>query len=157
TTFSSLSPNTLYYVDVNASNGSTSSAYTGLGSVDTLANAPTSASPSNIQTNQITANWGTNGNPAGTTYLVQASPDSGFSTITSAKTTMASSATLNGLLANTLYFFQVQATNQSGLSTSFTPLPSATTLTVPPSAPGSAGFSGITTTQLQANWTTNGN
>jgi len=156
-TFSSLAPNTLYYVDVNASNGGNSSIYTSLGSIATLANAPTSVSPSNLQTNQITANWGTNGNPVGTIYLVQASPTSDFATIASAKQTTSSSAVLNGLLANTLYFFQVQASNQNGLSTTFTPLPSASTLIVPPSAPGSAGFTGTTASQLQANWTANGN
>jgi len=157
TTFSTLLPNTLYYVDVNATNGSNSSVYTALGSVPTLANAPTSASPTNILTNQITANWGTNGNPAGTQYLVQASADAGFGTITSAITTVASSATLNGLLATTPYFFRVQATNQSGLSTAFTPLPSASTVGNPPAAPGSGGFSNVTTAQIQTNWTANGN
>ena len=62
--FTGLSPNTLYYVDVNATAAlSLASGYTSLGSVATLANIPTSASPTNIQTNQITANWGANGNP----------------------------------------------------------------------------------------------
>src|SRR5262249_45375712 len=82
-TFSGLVPNTLYFADVNASNAGGNSAFTDLGSVATLANPPTPVAPTGIGTNQITARWGTNGNPAGTQYLVQASPDANFTTITS--------------------------------------------------------------------------
>ena len=48
-----------------------SSLFTGLGSAATLARAPAPANPTGIQTNEITANWLVNGNPAGTSYLVQ--------------------------------------------------------------------------------------
>src|SRR5207245_9157453 len=72
--FTGLAPNTLYYVDVTAA----SAAYTSLASVPTLANAPALAATSNIQANQITANWGANSNPAGTNYLVEASLTSNF-------------------------------------------------------------------------------
>ncbi len=84
--FTALSPNTLYYVDVNAASSGGNSAYTSLGSVPTLAAPPAPGNPTNIGTNQITANWGSNGNPAGTLYTVQASTDSGFSSIISAVT-----------------------------------------------------------------------
>src|SRR2546430_16012092 len=58
---------------------------------------------------------------------------------------------------NTAYFMRVQATNQSSQSTSFTTLPSATTLEQVPNAPGVAPFTNVTVNQLQANWTANGN
>ncbi len=155
--FTALSPNTLYYVDVNAASSGGSSAFTALGSLATLANAPTPGTPSNIQTNQITAAWDSNGNPAGTSYLVQASPDSGFGTITSAVSTTNSSATLTGLSANTNYFMRVRASNQASVPSAFVPLPQATTLSTPPGVPGAAGFSGVSITELTANWSANGN
>ena len=155
--FSGLSPNTLYYVEVNAASSGGDSAYTSLGSVPTLANPPTPGNPTAIGTNQITANWTTNGNPAGTNYLVQASTDSGFGSITSAVPTTGLSAILTGLLPQTVYYMRVQASNQAAIPTTFVLLPQATTLTVPPNAPSAAGFTGVTVNQLQANWTANGN
>ncbi len=155
--FTLLSPNTLYYVDVDAQSSGGSSAYTGLGTVVTLANSPTPGNPTNIATNQITANWGINGNPAGTLYTVQASVDPGFASIASAVTTANSSATLTGLLPQTTYFMHVQASNQSAVATAFVLLPQAATLTTPPNVPNAAGLTGISITQLTANWTANGN
>src|SRR5258706_4986745 len=52
---------------------------------------------------------------------------------------------------------QVQAVNKNGINTVFSQLPSTTTLQNPPTAPGAAGFSNVTTTQLQGNWIANGN
>ncbi len=155
-TFSNLSPNVLYFVEVKATSTGGSSAFSSLGSIATFANAPISASPTNIQTNQITANWGTNGNAAGTTYLVQASTDPSFASVTTGLTVTGSSATLTGLTANTLYFMQVRATNQNAVNTVFTGLPSASTLQNVPNAAGVAAFTNVVVTQLQANWTANG-
>ncbi len=75
--FTGLSVNTAYFADVKAAGSN----FTSLGSAATLANAPAPGTPTNIGTNQITANWGANGNPAGTTYLVQISTDSSFGSL----------------------------------------------------------------------------
>src|SRR5207248_11247418 len=75
------------YVDVKATNTGGSSAFTSLGSIPTLANAPVSASPTNVQTSQITANWTANGNPAGTSILSEASSDPATVSISAISTT----------------------------------------------------------------------
>ena len=52
---------------------------------------------------------------------------------------------------------QVRAFNLDNIGTNATPLPSATTLDNPPAPPGAAGLTNETTSQMQANWTANGN
>jgi hypothetical protein len=156
-TFSGLSVNTRYFVDIAALNSISNSVFVGMGPVSTLANPPTLLTPTSIQSNQITANWGANGNPPATTYFAQASADSGFITIADAITTTLSSATFTGLAANTTYFMQVRALNLDNTSTAVAALPSAKTLDNPAAPPGAAGLTIVTSSQLQANWTTNGN
>jgi len=87
-TFAGLVSNTTYYMRVQALNaGGAPTGFTTLPSALTLANAPVVAAPTNILTTQITANWGANGNPAGTTYLAQISIAPGFSSVISSGTT----------------------------------------------------------------------
>jgi len=156
-TFSGLSINTRYYADVAVLNSISNSAFVSMGPVATLANPPAPLAPTNIQSNQITANWGDNGNPAGTFYLVQASVNPGFSSIAASVSTTSLSSTLTGLAGITTYYMQVQAVNLDNIPTSFTPLPSTATLNNPAAPPGAAGLTNVTALQLQANWTTNGN
>ena len=148
--FSSLSTNTVYYVDVQAA----ASSFATLGSTATLASAPAAAALSNVQATQLTANWTANGNPAGTSYLAQYSTDAGFAAIGGNFPTTALTATISGLAPNQQYFTRVQAINASGIATAFTTLPSTITLAA---APLAAAYSGVTISQLTANWTANGN
>ena len=152
--FSGLFTNTLYYAEVNATTSGGTSAYTDLTSIATFANQPTSANPTNVQTNQVTANWGSNSNPLGTLYTAQIATDINFTQNVVNVSTTSLSATFTSLSANTTYFMQVLAQNLNLVPTLFTPLPSTTTL---PNAPSPVGFNGISTTQLHANWTPNGN
>src|SRR5262249_22550037 len=69
--FQGLSPDTLYDAEVKSTNSNGNSAYVSLGSLPTLANRPTPAAPTNVGADQLTANWGANGNPPDTLYLVQ--------------------------------------------------------------------------------------
>ncbi len=115
------------------------SAFSNVLSTSTLASLPLSANPSNIQSSQFTAAWGANDNPAGTSFLVQASVDSGFSSIAASSHTTATSAVLAGLLADTTYYARVQAVNLDGISTAFIALPSTRTLPNPPAAPAPTG------------------
>ena len=149
-TFASLAVNTPYFIDVQAAG----SAFTSLGSTATLANTPTPAIPTNIQTNEFTANWSPNGNPQGTTYFAQLSTDPGFGSLITSSSTLDTSATYAGLTPNTTYYSQVQAINMVGITTAFVALPPIVTLA---NAPGPNAFTSITISQLQANWTANGN
>ncbi len=148
--FPSLLPNTVYFVDVQAG----SSAFASLGSTSTLANAPASGAFSNVQTNQLTANWGANNNPIGTNYFIQLSLNSGFSSIAASNTTSTTTITFATLSAGTTYFARVQAINNAGISTSFTNLGSVVTTST---APGSLPFSNVSNSQITANWSANGN
>src|SRR5262249_46350506 len=149
-TFAALVPNTTYFMQVKAVNyNNVQTAATPLPSGLTFANTPGSAAPTNVQATQITANWTSGGNPFGTTYIAQISADPGFSSFTTS-TTVNSFATFTGLSANTQYFMKVQTFGYNNVSTAFTILPSTVTL---PNAPGALPFTGVATTQLQANWT----
>ncbi len=119
-------------------------------------NAPTiNGKPPIVGTSQITVGWGANGDPAGTTYLVQISLDPSFSALgDQSVTTTALSATFAGLVPGTQYYMQVQAVSANGAVSAFTPLPSASTLSNPP-APGFASI--IATNQITVNWGANGN
>ena len=147
--FSPLSLNTTYFVDVAAINsvGSTST-FQSLGSTPTLANAPTSAAFSNVQSTQVTANWGAGGNPAGTPYTVLLSTDPAFGTF-SLTTTTGTLAIFSNLAPSTAYFAKVLATNYAGLQTAFTNLGSTTTTTVPVNPPLAGPFTNVNTSQLR--------
>jgi len=127
------------------------SAFSNIVSTCTLASSPTSANPTNVQASQFMAHWGANGNPSGTSYLVVASADSGFSTIAASSNTTATSAVITGLQADTTYYVEVQAINLNGISTAFVALPSTQTLPNPPTAPTPAG-SALGTSSIAWSW-----
>ena len=155
--FSGLLPNTPYYVDIAATNSSSTSTFTDEGPTWTLPNFPISSAPTNVLANQITANWGANSNPPGTFYQAQASSDQTFTINVFNVSTTSLSGTFRGLQSNTTSYMQVRAVNQNQTATSFIPLPSTTTLNNPAAPPGAAGLTNPTISQIQANWTANGN
>ena len=59
-----------------------------------------------------------------------------------------------GLVANTTYYYRVQATNSAGVS-AFSNGASATTQQTPPAAPSNLVASAISGTQIQLTWTQN--
>jgi len=140
-----LSTNTSYSRQVTAVLYGESALSTSL-STSTWASPPTASNPSNIQSTQFIAHWGANGNPLGTYYLVRTSSDLGFSSIMASSHTVANSAILTGLQADTTYYTQVQAMNTDGIATGFIDLPSTRTLAVPDITFSTITFS--TTTQV---------
>ncbi|MFA5878375.1 MAG: choice-of-anchor tandem repeat GloVer-containing protein [Candidatus Staskawiczbacteria bacterium] len=98
---------------------------TGTGSitVNVLPNVPSSLTLVADSASQITASWSANSNPVGTQYYIEnttASTNSGWTTDTS----WASS----DLTCSKSYSFKVKARNGDGLSTSYTDISAATTL-----------------------------
>ncbi|MBI5883542.1 MAG: hypothetical protein HZB91_10615 [Elusimicrobia bacterium] len=150
-----LGVNTTYYAEVRAvNNNGIPTAYADLGSTATLANAPTSASPSAIAVDRLTANWGPNSNPGGTRYLAQLSADSGFSPVAASSVTAENWAIFTGLGANTTYYARAASLNSLGGASAFTGLPSTSTLAA---APAASAFSGVTASAVRANWSWAGN
>lgn len=148
--YSGLIPNTAYFAAVQALGSGGNSPFSSLGSTVTLANAPLSASPVSISSTQITIAWLANSNPSGTGYIAQASTSSNFFPSIS-RSASDVSAVFSSLSSNTSYYFRVEAVNLAGTPTSFTSLPTAMTLAVPPAVPVlSAAVLG--TSSISWNW-----
>ncbi|MEK9149380.1 MAG: LamG-like jellyroll fold domain-containing protein, partial [Candidatus Desantisbacteria bacterium] len=119
-----LTPNTQYTYRVRAQDAnSNASNYSSTASKYTLANAPGTASFSNITTSNIRANWTQNSNPGTTQYYCENQTygsNSGWIT-----TTYWDSGSLS---PNAAYTFRVKAKNGDGTETTWTDLGTAYTL-----------------------------
>ncbi len=145
-TFTGLTANTAYTLDVIAVNSSGDSAASTSQSASTLPNvpaAPTGLSTSGITQTAITLSWTKSAGATG--YKVQV--DSG------AVVTLGDVATyeFTGLSAGTSYTLKVIASNSGGDSTAATV--SASTLPNAPAAPTGLTTSGITQTAITLSWT----
>jgi hypothetical protein len=129
-TVTGLQPNRTYYLFVNSCE-SVCSNYYSLGSTVTLANPPVSLSSGSVTETTVGLSFSANGNPAGTTYLVQKATAIGgpYSTVL---TTTLVAPTITDLAVGTTYLFQVLARNLSGTTTtSVGPVSVMTGLTTP--------------------------
>ncbi|MBI4371160.1 MAG: fibronectin type III domain-containing protein, partial [Elusimicrobia bacterium] len=135
--------------------GGVETGFTSALSTATPAATPVAAAPSGVAASSITANWGANGNAAGTLYQARISTDS-FTTVNASSQTANTSATFTGLSADTTYYFQVRALANDGAATAFTALPSTMTLL---QAPGAAGttFTTVDLASAAVQWTSGGN
>ncbi len=153
--FGGLGVNTTYHVEVRAiNNNGLLTAFASLGSTVTLPNAPVAAALSGVTTGQVIANWSPNSNPAGTRFLARIATDSALSAVVGSSLTLSTATTFGGLSANVTYFLDVMALNFVGGFTSAVSLGSTSTWAVPP---GTASFSGVSVSSIQANWTSAGN
>jgi hypothetical protein len=121
-----LPPNTWCGYRVRARDSAASPNYTDycIGSryAYTLAKGPVAAAFSNITTTSVRANWGANGNPAGTQYYCENTTkgtNSGWTTATNWNST--------GLTCGTSYSFRVKARNGDAIQTGWVSLSSAST------------------------------
>jgi len=148
-TVPSLAFNTTYFAFVNACNALGCSTYTAVGSSATLANAPVSLRPTSVGATSIAVAWDGDGNPAGTTYVIELSPDGvAFS---ASFTTTSTSFNLTGLQNSFTYFIRVRARNYGGILTS----PSNTievTTGGAPWPPASGNILAVSETALTAAW-----
>lgn len=126
----------------------------------TLANPPAAASvvPSQISTGSARIDWGVNGNPSYTRWLLAFSPTSNFSSSVSTPILLASdftgsSWTLSGLAQGTTYFVRVQSYNgrSSDLFGGIASVFVSTSFTTLPAAPTVAGVA-ASNTQIQWSW-----
>lgn len=118
-----LSASTTYYWRVNATNSAGTSAWSSVRYFTTAASsgsapaAPVLASPANGATNQaktLTLTW--NASTGATSYYVELSRYSTFSTLVGSATTTGLSVTASNLSGNTWYYWRVRASNDYGTS-----------------------------------------
>lgn len=118
---SGLTPNTLYQYRVRAKNTSgVYTGYSGIGSIYTLANAPTSVSIDSSVAGQALLTWGANGNPAGTTYHYEIRNASNSTVVKSGSVSNGTSSLVTSIPTNVGYNVYVKAINGNNISTSFT-------------------------------------
>lgn len=158
-TDSSLSVNVTYYYRVRAFNHAlVPTAYTSQLEKATLANAPNALnSPSQTNTS-LALQWGANGNPDGTVYDLERSPNgsSGWSAILSKSTE--TSATDVALAELTTYYFRVRAFNRVLTATSYSSTLSTATFWIPPSAISSlVATTGGNDGEIDLSWVAPGN
>ncbi|MEK9145732.1 MAG: hypothetical protein AAB339_09000, partial [Elusimicrobiota bacterium] len=136
-TFTSLLPNTLYYVRAFAQNhAGLATGFGALGSTATLAQIPSSdpAPFAVVGISSIQARWQSGGNPLATEYELQASTDAAFAVAAASGSWIAaSSASIAGLIGDATYYLRVRARNSAGVSTEFLALGSTATLAAEPS------------------------
>ncbi len=136
---SSLLNNTTYYWRVNATNAGGTSAWSSVWSFTTIVAAPlapTLALPANGATGVAaspTLSW--NISSGATSYALQVSTSSDFSTLVLNQTGIGSTSyAVSSLLNNTTYYWRVNATNAGGTS-AWSSVWSFTTVVAAPSAP----------------------
>lgn len=110
-----LTPNTTYYLWVNASNVIGVSDYTFLGSTLTLSAIPESFQASGISSTRAMLSWTANGNPNNTIYTLQESSDGGLN-FTTIFTGSSRDVFLTNLTEGTRYLFRVFSQNVAGVS-----------------------------------------
>jgi hypothetical protein len=131
-TVTGLAGDTTYYLEVAAMNSDgVLSAFTTDGSTHTLLSLPASGAAPIASTTSMQEFWSANGNSSSTVFAVQISSLPAFSPFTEIDTT-AVSAVFSSLLPNTTYFARVAAVSQSGSTSTFVSLSSASTLAAPP-------------------------
>lgn len=146
----------LYVVDdqnVNNANGFavTIGSGGGGGGVPGPGPAPTALNSTASTSTTLTAAW-TAPNPAGDTYTLEISPNSGFSSISSSATA-GLSATVSGLSVNTLYFARVKATT-GGVDSNYSTSVSTYTRAVQPAG---GTWSAVGSQSATLTFTANGN
>ena len=142
--FTGLSANTAYTLQVRAKNRSGDSSAASAASVKTLPAAPTSPTTSSITATSITLSWTASVGGADT-YEVSSDGGTNWIDSTSADT----SHSFSGLSANTAYTLQVRAKNASGATAAV----SAAAVKTLPAAPTSPTTSAISASSITLSWT----
>jgi|GEM_PF-5369684 len=152
-TVSGLTPNTTYFVAVDACNIALGcSPFTNLGSTVTMANPPVFLTTTSVTAGAVSLAWGADGNPAGTTYEIEASTDG--VTYSIALSTNSPNATDAGLTGGATYFFKVFAVSFGGEWT--TPAGPVRVVTPLPSAPAPGALGPVFVSSATDSWSLTG-
>lgn len=128
-TVENLNANTTYHFRVGSLSSDGAASYTTLNTTATLSNAPVTAvsTYTTVWITSATVQWGTNGNPNQTLYVVRMSSASNFSGTILSSTTYATPAIVVDLTPNTSYYTDVKSVNHANISSDFIPLGSTVT------------------------------
>ena len=149
-TFTGLSPNTTYYLRVQARNSKGIQTDTvSLPVTVTHAACPTSLEPSSVSSGSLVAAWGKGGNPDGTRFHFDSAYDPDFGVRVSSAILTATSLPMAGLTPDTSYYLRVRALDHGDLPTDWVTLPTTATLA---QQPGSLPPTGVLDLQLTAHW-----
>jgi parallel beta-helix repeat protein len=154
-----LNPNTTYYYRVRAYNATGTSFSSNVINPATLQipapGSPVAIAATNITQTGFSANW--NASATATKYYLDVATDSTFiSFITGYNNKDVADATtvsVTGLSAYTIYYYRVRAYNAGGNSVSSNTVNLKTLQVLPPGAPTAIAATSITQTSLNANWT----
>jgi phosphodiesterase/alkaline phosphatase D-like protein len=154
-----LSANTSYYYRVRAYNTGGTSASSNTITLTTLLNppappsAPVANSAAKITLTSFTANW--NAVSGATGYKLDVATDNSFTNYLTGYNNKdiinATSDSVGGLTANTIYYYRVRASNSGGSSANSGTI-TVTTLANPPLPPVCTSASAINQTSFAANW-----
>ncbi|MFA7008369.1 MAG: fibronectin type III domain-containing protein [Elusimicrobiales bacterium] len=154
-----LTPDTPYYfraAGVNKAGVATD--YTAAQSTTTWAAVPAFLNFTNVDSGSIRFNWSAGGNP-GTLYRVAVStapdPLSPAGAVVTTSDTYNVDLSSSGLAADTIYYFRVAALGKNGHITDYTA--SVGTATLLAAAPVFTNFTDIGTSDIQFNWSAEGN
>jgi large repetitive protein len=145
-----LSGGTTYYYRVRSYTGGRTSDNSNVITALTIPSAATATTASSIVEGSFSANWNSVTGASG--YYLDVSTNSGFSTFVGTfnnkNVLNVSTFLINGLSANSTYYFRIRAYNTSGTTSNSNTI---SVLTVP-AAPVVIAASSITNTTLKANW-----
>jgi len=151
--FDNLPVNTTYYGRVRSGLNSSLSDWLIAGATSTLAAQPSVVSSTwvSVGVTSATVTWGKGLNPGTVTkYIVEMSPDPGFSSQVYSRWTFSTTSYFDGLFPGTTYYAQVKALNQQGYPSSYRYLGSTQTLTS--ALPSGLRFIASSTSSLTAAW-----
>lgn len=120
----------------------------------TLPNAPSSLAHAFVSSGTIRAQWGANGNGAGTNYYAERATDAGFTANVTNSGWATATAWNAAVTPNTFYYFRVKARNASGTESLWTSLPTARSYA---NVPAGAAVANVLATQAQFSWNLNNN
>ncbi|MCM2304917.1 MAG: hypothetical protein NDJ72_09460, partial [Elusimicrobia bacterium] len=135
TTETGLTPNTTYFRFVTAYSDWGDSLPSNAVSTHTLAAELSAPAFSSLAATSLTLSWSGGANPSYTTYELNASTSSNFSSAVSTTFAAAVSTSPAGLSPNTTYYFRARAVNLDGVPTAYFSTQSTATLAAVPVSP----------------------
>ena len=144
---STLSANVTYRYRVRAANASGDGAYSGEGSVTTLAGVPGTPTFTAVTATSLTVSW-TAPSGGASSYDVERAPSASgpWTAISTGVTTLTTAD--SGLLAGTLYWYQVRAQSSAGTGA----YSAAAQVITQPGAPGAPTFTNLGATSVTVSW-----
>ncbi|MBI3297144.1 MAG: fibronectin type III domain-containing protein [Elusimicrobia bacterium] len=149
--FGGLTPNAPSAILVRALNVTGAGPLSGAATAYTFAMPPAASAVTAVSSTSASLAWSANGSPGGTVFELQKSSDDALFTAYSTYT--ATSASVDGLAADTSFYFRVRARNQDLVDTAFDATVSTLTNPPLPGLPGTPIGTALSTADVSWSWT----